>query len=75
MPAEREPAAPSRRVGIVRDQNRATVVSVDRDGIVVRSSESCVDHAPALVFALPKERTDQLDVDVLIQHEAHLRNR
>jgi hypothetical protein len=75
MPAEREPAASTCRIGIMCDQNRVTVVSVDRDGIVVRSSEAYVHHAPALVAPLPKERTGRLNVDVLIQHEARLRNR
>jgi hypothetical protein len=75
MPAEREPATPTSRVCIVCNQNRVTVVCVDCDRIVVRSSKARIDHTPALMSALSEKRTDRQGVDVLIQHEAHLRDR
>jgi len=75
MLAEREPATPARRIRIVSDQNRATVVGVGRNRIVICPTQARIDHTPAFMSPLPEERTDRLGIDVLVQHEAHLRNR
>jgi hypothetical protein len=75
MSAEREPATPACRFRIVGYQNGVAIVGVGGDRIVVCPAKARFDHAPTFMSTLPKERTDRLGVDVLIQHEAHLRDR
>jgi hypothetical protein len=75
MLAEREAATPAGRIRIVGDQNGVAVVGVGGNRIVNCPAKACIDHTPAFMPKLSKERTDCLGIDVFIEHEAHLRNR
>jgi hypothetical protein len=57
-------------LAVMGDQDRRTVVGIDRHGIVVGGCGQTGSGRPALMPSLPKHRADP-DVDVMVQDEAH----
>lgn len=72
---EGEFAATTRGLGIMRDQDRISIVGVSGHGIVVGTAKSSFDNRPAVVSLVAKDRSDSPSVDILVKDEAHLRNR
>ena len=75
MATEREFAAPACRIRIVGDQNCVAIIGIGSDRVVVCPTKARIDNAPTFMSRLAEKRTDRLGIDVLIQYEAHLRDR